>query len=231
MDASRPVRALLPLFHIPSLRTVFVALALLASLPASALDAAGQQRLRELQTRWAEINYTLPEKQREGAFAELEANAEQAVEAAPDAPELLIWRGIVLSTWAGAKGGLGALDLVKKARSSFEAAIAIDPNALDGSAYTSLGSLYYQVPGWPIGFGDDKRAEALLKQALEINPDGIDPNYFYGDYLYREKRYAEARDALLRALAAPDRPDRKVADDGRRAEARALLAKFEAALD
>jgi Tfp pilus assembly protein PilF len=109
--------------------------------------------------------------------------------------------------------------------------MAIDSRALQGSAYTSLGSLYYQVPGWPIGFGDDKRAGTMLLKALEINPDGIDPNYFYGDYLFHEKRYAKARSALQRALAAPDRPGRAVADKGRRDEVRTLLVKVEAELD
>ena len=45
------------------------------------------------------------------------------------------------------------------------------------------GFPYYQVPGWPVGFGDDEKAEQLLKQALAINPTGIDPNFFYGDFL------------------------------------------------
>ncbi len=40
---------------------------------------------------------------------------------------------------------------MKEARASLEAALKIAPEALDGSAYTSLGSLYYQVPGWPLG--------------------------------------------------------------------------------
>ncbi len=43
--------------------------------------------------------------------------------------------------------------------------ISIDGSVLQGSAYTSLGTLYYQVPGWPIGFGDDEKAEELLEQA------------------------------------------------------------------
>ena len=62
-----------------------------------------------------------------------------------------------------------------------------------------------------------------LKQALAINPDGLDPNYFYGDFLQRQKRYEEARAALEKALAAKDRPGRELADKGRRAEATALL--------
>ncbi len=204
--------------------------ALLLSLPSFALTAGGEQNLRQLQSRWAEINYQLPEAQREAAFARLAGEAETMARAEPQAAELLIWRGIILSTWAGAKGGLGALDLVKQARGQFEQAIKLDPKALDGSAYTSLGSLYYQVPGWPVGFGDDERAEQLLKQALSLNPDGIDPNYFYGDFLLREKRYAEAEQALQKALAAPPRPGREVADAGRRQEAQALLDKARAKL-
>ncbi|MNZ56962.1 hypothetical protein D3C78_749230 [compost metagenome] len=204
---------------------------LLLSLPSFALTAGSAQSLKQLQARWAEINYQLPEAQREAAFAKLAGEAEVALKAEPQAPELLIWRGIILSTWAGAKGGLGALDLVKQARGQFEQAIKLDAKALDGSAYTSLGSLYYQVPGWPVGFGDDERAEQLLKQALSLNPDGIDPNYFYGDFLLGEKRYAEAEKALEKALAALPRPGREVADAGRRQEAQALLDKARAKLN
>jgi Tfp pilus assembly protein PilF len=149
----------------------------------------------------------------------------------PQAAELHIWHGIVLSTWAGAKGGLGALGLVKQAKAELETAIELKPQALAGSAYTSLASLYYQVPGWPIGFGDEDQAEALFKQALALNPNGIDPNYFDGDFLLRQKRYGEARAALEKAIAAPARPGREVADAGRRDEARALLAQVKEKLE
>jgi len=208
-------------------RSLLVGGALLLSLPSFALTQSGEQNLHRLQSRWAEINYQLPKEQREAAFAKLSAEADSMLRAEPKAPELLIWDGIVLSTWAGAKGGLGALSLVKQARGQFEEAIKLDPKALDGSAYTSLGSLYYQVPGWPVGFGDDKRAEQLLKQALTLNPGGIDANYFYGDFLLRQKRFEEARAALETALAAKDRPGRELADKGRRAEAQALLQQVE----
>ena len=179
-----------------------------------------------LQQRWAEIQYQLPEDQKADAFEALAAEAEQALAQEPDDAPLLIWRGIILSSWAGADGGLGALGKVKEAKSLFEHALQVDPQALQGSAYTSLGALYYQVPGWPIGFGDDEQAEALLKQALALNPDGIDSNYFWGDYLIDQKRYAEARAALLKAQAAAPRPDRPLADQGRQAEIRARLDKI-----
>ena len=211
------------------LRSLFILCACLLSLPALALSESAQENLKLLQTRWAQINYQTPEAQREKDFAQLSAEAATMVRNDP-AAELMIWRGIILSTYAGAKGGLGALDLVKQAKASLEEAIKLDPAALDGSAYTSLGALYYQVPGWPIGFGDDEQAEVMLKKALTMNPDGIDPNYFYGDYLFSEKRYAEAQVALEKALKAPDRPGRELADSGRRAEVKALLVKVQSKL-
>ena len=203
--------------------TLAAALGAGLSLPALALGDAARQQLEGIQARWAEVNYKLPDKQREAAFADLAQQAAQAVTAEPAAAELRIWHGIVLSTYAGAKGGLGALDLVKKAKAELEEALKLDPKALDGSAYTSLGSLYYQVPGWPLGFGDKTKARELLQRALQINPDGIDPNYFYGDFLYRNGDKDAALAALNKALAAAPRPDQPVADQGRREQIRALI--------
>lgn len=206
-----------------SLFGICLTLLALCSQPSFALNPASETALQQLQQRWAEINYQLPAAQREAAFAKLAGEAEQALAREPDAAELLIWDGIIRSTWAGAKGGLGALGLAKQAKARFEQALALDPQALDGSAYTSLASLYYQVPGWPIGFGDADKAAELFRQALAINPQGIDPNYFYAGFLIDQERYAEARSALEKALAAPDRPGRAIADTGRRSEARKLL--------
>ncbi|MNF26578.1 Tetratricopeptide repeat protein [compost metagenome] len=206
-----------------SLFGICLTLLALCSQPSFALNPASETALQQLQQRWAEINYQLPAAQREAAFAKLAGEAEQALAREPEAAELLIWDGIIRSTWAGAKGGLGALGLAKQAKARFEQALALDPQALNGSAYTSLASLYYQVPGWPIGFGDDDKAAELFRQALAINPQGIDPNYFYAGFLIDQERYAEARSALEKALAAPDRPGRAIADTGRRSEARKLL--------
>jgi len=178
----------------------------------------------KLQHRWAEINYQLQEKAQLSAFEVLLNDADKVVTAYPDDASSWIWRGIIKSTFAGAKGGLGALSLAKSSKVDFEQAISIDPNALEGSAYTSLGTLYFNVPGWPIGFGDDKKAEELLLKALSINPKGIDSNYFFGDYLIQEKRYQEAKTYLIKAMNAPARPNRPLADAGRQKEIAKALA-------
>ena len=188
-----------------------------------AVAAEPSTTVAQVRDRWAQINYQTPKAQREAAFAALSKQAAQARQAAPRDAGALIWEGIVMSSLAGEKGGMGALSLVKQARADFEAALKLDPQALDGAAYTSLGALYYQVPGWPLGFGDDDQARRMLKKGLDIDPNGIDANYFYGDFLRDQKEWAPAQAALQKAVTAPARPGREVADAGRRHEAEAKL--------
>jgi tetratricopeptide (TPR) repeat protein len=198
---------------------------LICSLTSVGLRADEATDIHQLQTRWAEIKYQLPEAEREKAFATLVNDAEKLRRANANKPAYLIWEGIIRSTYAGAKGGLGALDQVKQAKKLFEQSISIASDALAGSAYTSLGSLYYQVPGWPVGFGDDKKAKDMLLKGLSYNPDGIDSNYFYGDYLLDQKQYPQAVASLEKALQAPARPGRESADAGRKQEIQTALAK------
>ena len=182
--------------------------------------------IKPLQQRWAEINYQLDEDKREQAFEQLLQQADQVVSSNTDKAEAYIWRGIIASSYAGAKGGLGALDLTKRSKADLEQALSIQPDALQGSAYTSLGVLYYKVPGWPVGFGSDKKAKQLLTKALEINPQGIDPNYFYAEFLTEERDYKSAMRYLELAKQAPARPDRPLADSGRKQEIAALEQKL-----
>lgn len=202
-----------------------VGAALFVASASAAFAGEVSPQVSAVRDRWAEVNYNTPKAQREAAYDALAKQAAAARAAQPKDAGALIWEGIVLSSFAGERGGLGALGLAKQARADFEQAIKLDPNALDGSAYTSLGVLYYSVPGWPVGFGDDKKARELLRKGLQVNPNGIDPNYFYGDFLQDQGDWKGAAAALEKALAAPARPGRELADQGRRKEAAALLAK------
>jgi tetratricopeptide (TPR) repeat protein len=190
----------------------------------SAAFAGVDEDVKALQSEWEQVKYARPAAEQETGFEALAKSADAVRARYPGRAEPQIWYGIIAASYAGAKGGLGALSTVKQAKKALEEALAIDPQALQGSAYTSLGSLYYQVPGWPIAFGDDAKAREMLQKALAINPAGMDPNYFMGDYLYRKGDYDGAREALSKALKAPPRPDRPLADQGRRKEIEALLA-------
>ncbi|MCU7835427.1 MAG: hypothetical protein KZQ83_09240 [gamma proteobacterium symbiont of Taylorina sp.] len=180
-------------------------------------------KIHALQKEWAVANYDMDEKQLEKVFADLNNKAEQLTMEYPQSAEPLVWQAIILSTDAGKNGGLRALGKVKKSKTLLLKAEQIDAEVLNGSIYTSLGSLYYQVPIWPIAFGDDSKAEFYLKKALMINPEGIDSNYFYADFLLDQARYQEAKSYFERALKAPARQDRTLADKGRRSEVQKKL--------
>ncbi|APE06303.1 MAG: hypothetical protein CL600_07955 [Alteromonas sp.] len=190
------------------------------------MTSYGNENLLAIQHEWAEINYSeLEGDDKVDALLALADKAESLVKQAPEGAEGYIWLGIVQSTTAGAKGGLGALKYAKAAKKSFEKALRLDETALQGSAMTSLGVLYHKVPGWPIGFGSDKKAEMLLTKSLSLNSDGIDPNFFYAEYLFDEREYDKALKYLAKAQAAAPRPDRPLADKGRRKEVEQLKQK------
>jgi tetratricopeptide (TPR) repeat protein len=208
----------------------FAALLLLFGAAAVRADTGFEAALHAVRDGWAVANYRTPEAQREAAFAKLSTQAAALTQQYPQRAEALIWEGIVLSTYAGVKGGLGALGLAKTSRTRFEQALAIDEKAMDGSAHTSLGTLYHKVPGFPIAFGSDKKARGHLEKAIRLAPTAIDTNYFYAEFLYDEGEYAQALKHLETAAKAPPRPGREIADAGRRAEIDALMKKLRAKL-
>jgi len=183
------------------------------------------EAIHQLQTAWAIANYQTDESKTEAAFEKLNQQADAIIASYSDKAEPLIWKAIVMSSDAGKNGGLSALGKVKAARELLLKAEKLNPAALNGSIYTSLGSLYYKVPGWPIGFGDNEVAEKHLQTALIMNPQGIDPNYFYGDFLLEEGKYQEAIKYFNKALKAPPRATRPLADKGRRDEINTKLSQ------
>lgn len=187
------------------------------------LDAA----IEKLQHDWATANYKAADKDKEAVFKKLSEEAHQVTAANPGRAEPLIWEAIILSGYAKYKGVFGDAGVAEQARDLLFEAEKIDPNALNGSIYTTLGSLHYKVPGWPIGFGDKKKARAYLEKSLQINPDGIDPNYFMGDFLLERNDRIKALEYLKKALNAPARPGREDADEGRKADIQADIRKIE----
>lgn len=203
------------------------ALFLAACLHGGAFAGELEDGISDLGHRWAKVYYQTPDSDKEAAYRSVITQARQLAESHPGKAEPLVWQAILLSSQAKAAGGLGALSKVNEARDLLLSAERINPTVLDGSVYNSLGSLYAKVPGWPIGFGDKKKAREYLEKALSINPNGIDPNYFYGELLADQGEYAKAVLHLKRALGAPPRPGRDDADAGRRKEANQLLAAIQ----
>jgi len=202
------------------------ALASLAA-PAFASPPGMAENVKAMNDLWANVAYRMEGSSHQAAaLNKLDKQAAMVVARYPGEAEPLLWQGIILSEEAKRANILHKLSLATRARDVISKAYAIDPHAGHGGAAMSLGVLYYRVPGAPIGFGDKAKAKVLLKQALALDPNGLDANYFYGDYLAVVGDKAGAKAFLEKALRAPHDPSRPVWDAGRRGEVRALLAKL-----
>ena len=195
---------------------------------ASPALAQGRADFDDMARAWAHVNYEIKDPHAEASAArDLADQAESMARKNPGRAEPLAWQALALLCEADARHNFSSLQLAHQARTLLERAAAIDPNALGpGVIYANLGSLYADVPGFPVSFGDARRARAYLDKALAASPSGLDSNYFHGDFLYRQGRQSEAIDALQKAIQAPSRPGRALADRGRKWEAGQLIGKI-----
>lgn len=179
------------------------------------------------QARIAEIRYEVTaiehgKADKAEAFDRLVVRADALAREFPKRPEPRVWKGIALSASAKHKG-LSALSAVKEARSLLEAALAMDEAVAGPVAHNALGMLFHKVPGWPVSFGDDRKAEEHFRKAVGAS-SCLDTHYRYGEFLMDEGRRDEARKHLERALAFPDRPGH-AEDAMKKEEIRALLGR------
>ena len=202
-------------------------LALCLASPAMA-QGSSDAAFDDLARAWAHVNYEIKDPKAEAAAArDLVARAEAAAMRWPGRAEPLAWQALALLCEADARHNISSLQLVGRAHALLEQAARIDPNAIGpGVIYANIGSLFAELPGFPVSFGDARKAKIYLDKALAANPTGLDANYFYGDYLYRQGQPSKAIQALEKALQAPARPGRPLADSGRKWEATQLLDKI-----
>jgi len=194
--------------------------------PAFASDSMSLE-VKGIKDNWAHIVYEVKGSSAQtSALDNLAQQAALIVQRYPGKAEPLVWHGIVTSEQANRSNFFHMLGLAAKARDILTKAYSIDPKAEDGRAALGLGVLYYKVPGSPFGFGDDRKAKTLLKQALAVDPKGLDANYFYGDFLLDQGDAGGAKSFLQRALRAPHDPTHAAWDAGRRREVQALLAEI-----
>ena len=201
-------------------KTTFVALLLLSSqCTAENLNDS----LQHIESEWASIYYSMPKQKRGPEYCRLLDKTINLSRQHPNNAEPIIWEAIVKATNADHQDAVSALKAIHEARDLLLKAIQINPQAMSGSAYVTLGTLFYMAPKWPIGFGDETTAEKMLQTALKINPNGIDSNYFYGDFLLANNRLNEAEKYFKRAIAVPARAEQIYADNRLKEDAKLAL--------
>ena len=210
-----------------AIASVCIGAAALAGQALAGGDPAIDQDVHGLQSKWETIKFSVPEGDKQTTqMNALGADADALAAKYPDNVKVLIWDGIITSERASMASALSALGLAKRARDLLEKADTMDPAALDAGAPTSLGVLYYRVPGFPIAFGDKDKARRLLQQAIQLAPNGLDAWYFYADFLYNQSEYQKAAEAFTHALSLPKHPDRPLWDENRRLVIEEMLDKI-----
>lgn len=168
--------------------------------------------IQTIKDEWETAFYALPQEKQEEAISAIAPKAQHLIDIHPELAEPYIVLALIECSLAANVGGFSALGHVKKARDLTLKAISINPLAMDGSGYVILGNLYYRLPGWPISFGDNKIAKSYLETAIRLFPDGLDSNYFYGDFLLDEENPKAALPYLEKAETAPVRSASKLSD-------------------
>ncbi len=202
-------------------KTTFVALLLLSlqSLGADLTDS-----VQAIENEWASIYYKFPKSNQQAAYEALLDKTKQLANQYPGSTEPLFWQAVLMATNAELQDGFSALKAIHQSRDLLLEVIKANPQTANGSAYVTLGTLYYMAPKWPIAFGNRDKAEKMFKEALKINPDSIDGNYFYGDFLLTNNNPKEAQRFFEKALRAPARKEQAFADNKLKDEAKLALA-------
>ncbi|MGZ5622261.1 MAG: hypothetical protein ACXWFG_15485 [Methylobacter sp.] len=198
-------------------------LVVLLLLPVQCFAENLKDSLKNIETEWASIYYSTPKSKQEAAYIQLLGKTTNLVRQYPNAAEPIFWQAVVKATYADHQDAFSALNAIQEARDLLIKALKIDPKTMSGSAYVTLGTLYYMAPKWPISFGDDDAAKQMLETALKINPDGIDTNYFYGQFLLSHNQLNDAAVYFEKAAFAPARTEQLYADNQLKAEARLAL--------
>ncbi|MCK4258381.1 MAG: hypothetical protein KAX49_05350 [Halanaerobiales bacterium] len=97
---------------------------------------------------------------------------EQSLELEANEPNAHFWMAVLIGQIGQEKGILTSLFMLKPMREHLERTIEIEP--LFDYAYYLIATLYMDAPGWPLSFGDKKKALSYAKQAVDVTPDSFE---------------------------------------------------------
>jgi tetratricopeptide (TPR) repeat protein len=191
-----------------------------------------KSELLRLARDWEHVKLQVSDRDdQEKQMASLAQRAGQIGKQYQNIPDPIVWVGIIASEQASLANDNGspikALQFAKRARDILEEVEKTNPETMDAGAPTTLGVLYDRVPGFPIGFGDKARARYYLQEAIRSAPNGLDANFFYGEFLFKLGERSEAAKILERALTLPELSNRPLWDRSLRAAIRQTLSEIQ----
>lgn len=114
-------------------------------------------------------------------------------------------KSVLAHFWKAAAVGKQGLDIgVTKAlksarpmRESLEIVLGNDEKFEYGGAHRALGRLYYELPGWPLSFGDNDKALEHLKKSMNLFPDHLGNRIYYAQMLLKKGQKEEAKKQIV----------------------------------
>jgi len=179
--------------------------------------------VQHIESEWARIHYSVAREQQDKEFKHLLSKVTDLQAQHPKQAEFIILQAIIVASNAENVDAFSALEAIHEAKDLLVQAIELNPKALDGAAFVTLGTLYYMVPAWPVAYGDNDKAQQLLEKALAINANTIDANFYYADFLVTQGKQTQAIKYFNRALAVPVRATQIFADTQLQAQAKLAI--------
>jgi tetratricopeptide (TPR) repeat protein len=187
-----------------------------------------QDSLKNIELEWAKVYYEQPKQKQQLAYPVLLDKMQQLTKSDPNDAGVIYWTALIKASYAAHQNPVAALEAIHEVRNLLNKAIAINPKVMNGAAYVVLGTLYDKAPQWPIAFGDDATAKKMLETALEINPNGVANNYFYGEFLLEHDDIQSAENYFKKAISVPVRPEQPYPDTQLKHKAEMMLENIRA---
>lgn len=165
-----------------------------------------------IESDWAKVFYhsAKTDDMAKKEYSRLIAKTQRLEIKYPDATEPIFWEANILASRAEHENIFTALASIETAKTLLKQVIQKDASTLGGAALITLGILYYEMP---LTYNRNSMAENHLKEALKINPNGVDPNYFYAEFLRSMDQAIAAIKYYKFALSATVRFEQQFADE------------------
>ncbi len=114
-----------------------------------------------------------------------------------------VYKASSIGRWGETKGPLNALGKAAPMRDDFSVVIDTYNDLGNTITWYVLGQLYYQLPGWPVSFGNLEYAISYTRRALETIPSTVlYPSHFkaLAEMLWKRNWSASGRTSKLNAM-------------------------------
>ncbi|NCB00895.1 MAG: hypothetical protein EOM67_01860 [Spirochaetia bacterium] len=113
-------------------------------------------------------------------FEEGERYADKSIELFENAPAY-VYKGSNIGRWGETKGPLNALSKADPIRETIKYVVNDLKDTEQTVGWYLIGQLYYQLPGWPISYGNKEIAVSVTRKAIDtIEPDQLYIGHFMG---------------------------------------------------